>query len=73
MSKILENPENHEKHRKKGRSLWGTDIVISENDRKAVYGCFSRNTTRTRSFEKRTTPESLILRQNPKKLTSFLR
>ena len=52
--------------KKRPPSIWGTYIVISDNDRQAVYGWFSRNTTGTHFFEKRTTPKSLILRENPK-------
>ena len=66
MWKNSENPRNHEKQLKKGRLLRQTDIVISDNDRKAFYGCFLGNTAGTPFFEKRTTPESLILCENPK-------
>ena len=61
--KIQEIMKNIEK---KAALYGGTYIVISDNDRRAVYGCFSRNTTGTHFFEKRTTPKSLILRENPK-------
>ena len=66
MWKILKIQEILKNSSKKVACLGGTDIAISDNDRKAFYGCFSRNTTGTPFFEKRTTPESLILCENPK-------